>query len=61
MIHFWLNRALVPTGIVEKFSAGYWGITLVALALQAAMIGLVFYLNRRHFARPAQPALVAAG
>jgi hypothetical protein len=60
MIHFWLNKALVPTGIVEKFSAGYWGITLVALALQAAMIGLVLYLNRRHFARPAQPALVPA-
>jgi hypothetical protein len=61
MLHFWLNKGLVPAGIVERFSAGYWGVTLLALALQAATIWLVLHLNRRHFGRRPAEALVAAG
>jgi hypothetical protein len=60
MIHFWLNKGLVATGMVERFSAGYWAITLVALALQAGMIALVVYLNRRHFGRPRAAVAVPA-
>jgi hypothetical protein len=60
MIHFWLNKGLVATGIVERFSAGYWAITLVALALQAATIWLALHLNRRHFGRRPAETLVPA-
>ncbi len=60
MIHFWLNKGLVATGMVEKFSAGYWAVTAVALALQAAMVALILYLNRRHFHRSQPVAAVPA-
>ncbi|MCX7644848.1 MAG: hypothetical protein N2Z62_06055 [Rhodobacteraceae bacterium] len=60
MVHFWLNKGLVAAGLVERFSAGYWAITLVALALQAATIWLVLHLNRRHFGRRRPEALVPA-
>ncbi len=52
MLHFWINKGLVANGLVAKFSAGYWGLTAIALAFQLAMIWLVFRLNRRHFGQP---------
>jgi hypothetical protein len=60
MIHFWLNKGLVETGLVDKFGAAYWAITAVALASQAAMIWLVLHLNRRHFGTPRPAAAVPA-
>jgi hypothetical protein len=27
MIHFWLNKGLVATGLVAKFSVAYWSIS----------------------------------
>jgi hypothetical protein len=60
MLHFWLNNGLVAAGIVEKFGAAYWVLTLVALASQAAMIWLVLHLNRRHFGAPKPAAAVPA-
>jgi hypothetical protein len=60
MTHFWLNKGLVANGLIEKFSTGYWAITLIAIAFQASMIWLVFHLNRRHFGRPAQAQGVPA-
>jgi hypothetical protein len=60
MTHFWLNKGLVANGLIEKFSTGYWVITLIAIAFQALMIWLVFHLNRRHFGRPAQAQGVPA-
>lgn len=60
MTHFWLNKGLVANGLVAKFSAGYWAITLIAIAFQVAMIWLVFHLNRRHFGRSAQAQGVPA-
>ncbi len=60
MLHFWINKGLVANGIVAKFSTGYWVLTAVALAFQAAMIALVFYLNRRHFGSPAEGTAVPA-
>jgi hypothetical protein len=60
MIQFWLNKGLVGAGIVAQFSATYWAITAVALALQAATIWLVWHLNRRHFGRTAPAAAIPA-
>ena len=49
MVHFWLNKGLVATGLVAKFGLAYWTISGVAVAFQVAMIALVFALNRKHF------------
>ncbi len=49
MIHFWLNRGMVDSGLVVKFSAAYWAISGLALAIQFATIWLVYILNRKHF------------
>ncbi|ARE41002.1 hypothetical protein RGUI_2861 [Rhodovulum sp. P5] len=51
MLHFWLNKGMVASGLIEKFSAGYWAISAVAVALQFLMVWFVFHLNRRHFGR----------
>lgn len=56
MIHFWVNKGLVATGLIAKFGAAYWIATAPALILQVAMILLVLKLNRMHFGRPAAPA-----
>lgn len=59
MLHFFINKGLVEAGIVDQFSAIYWGLTVFALASQAIAIALVLRLNHQHFsARPVQPALV---
>ncbi|SIO52129.1 hypothetical protein SAMN05444722_3029 [Rhodovulum sp. ES.010] len=57
MLQFWLNRGVVPSGLVEKFSAGYWAVSALAVAIQIVMVWFTFHLNRRHFgrARGAQP------
>jgi hypothetical protein len=60
LLHFWVNKGLVATGLIAKFSAGYWGLTALALAFQVAMIALVWHLNRRHFGQPRPGAAVPA-
>lgn len=49
MIHFFVNKGLVATQVIDKFSATYWAITAIALVSQALMVWLVFRLNRQHF------------
>ena len=49
MIHFFVNKGLVASGMIAKFGVAYWSLTTPALILQAAMIVLVFSLNARHF------------
>ncbi len=49
MIHFFVNKGLVGTQIIDKFSVAYWGFTAIALVLQVAMVLLVLRLNRQHF------------
>ena len=49
MLHFWLNRGLVDSGLIGKFSFGYWTISAFAVAIQLATAWLVFTLNRKHF------------
>ncbi|UWQ11235.1 hypothetical protein K3X41_00590 [Aliiroseovarius crassostreae] len=59
LTHFFLNAGLVKAGVLDKFSALYWGGTTIALVLQFAMIALVLRLNKQHFGRSqavAQPA-----
>ena len=51
MLQFWLNKGLVASGIVDKYSLAFWLISAVAVVLQAAMIALVLRLNRQHFGR----------
>ncbi len=59
MLHFFINKGLAEAGVIDKFSAIYWGLTALALISQVIAIALVVRLNRQHFtARPVQPALV---
>ncbi len=60
MLHFWLNKGLVDAGLVTAFSAGYWVISGVAVAIQIATIWLVLTLNRKHFGRRRNDAPVPA-
>ena len=49
MIHFFVNKGLVDAGIVAKFGAAYWALTIPALIAQFAMVALVLRLNHQHF------------
>ncbi|WP_095587337.1 TsoY family (seleno)protein [Actibacterium ureilyticum] len=60
MVHFWVNKGLVANGLIDKFGAGFWALTAIALALQVSMIWLVFRLNRQHFGKPSPAAPVPA-
>lgn len=60
MMFFFINKGLVANGVVDKFDTAYWALTAIALASQAAMIALVFRLNRQHFTRQAAPTAVPA-
>ncbi len=60
MLHFWINKGLVGAGVIAKFGFAYWSLTGLALAAQLGMIALVFALNRRHFTKRVDPALMPA-
>ncbi len=60
MLHFWINKGLVATGLIAKFGIAYWGFSAVALGFQIAMVLLVIYLNRRHFGRTGNAQVVPA-
>lgn len=60
MLHFWINKGLVANGLIAKFGIAYFSLSAVAVALQIAMIALVFALNRQHFQRSAAPKVVPA-
>lgn len=58
MLHFFINKGLVGAGIVDKFGLAYWLLTAIALASQGLMIALVVRLNRQHFGKIPEAALV---
>jgi hypothetical protein len=58
MLHFWINKGLVATGMITKFSVVYWGLSGIALVLQFAMIALVVRLHRQHFQAGRAPVAV---
>jgi hypothetical protein len=60
MIQFWLNKGLVATGLVAKYSVAYWGISAIAVALQVGMIVLVWMLATKHFRADPTKAAVPA-
>ena len=60
LLHFFINRGLVDAGLIVKFGPTFWALTAIALASQAAMIWLVWHLNRRHFGKPQAQGLPAA-
>jgi hypothetical protein len=51
MIHFFVNKGMVATGMIDKFGTAYWAVTAIALLAQAIAIFLVFRLNSQHFTR----------
>ncbi len=59
MLHFWVNKGLVEAGLIAEFGVAYWAFTAPALALQIAMIALVWHLHRLHFAAPRAPRTAA--
>lgn len=56
MLHFFVNSGLVPAGLVAKFDTGYWALTGLALAIQAATILLAFRLNAVNLSPRDSPA-----
>lgn len=56
LMQFYINKGLVGAGLLDKFSAGYWAVTAIALVLQVATIFLVFKLNAKHFQTAGHPA-----
>jgi hypothetical protein len=60
MVQFYLNRALVPAGLVDKASIAYWTISALAIAMQLAAIWLAFRLNAKLLAAEPRPAAVPA-
>jgi hypothetical protein len=51
MLHFWLNKGLVATGLVVKYSLTYDLISALAIVFQVLMIALVLRLHRLHFGK----------
>ena len=60
MLQFFVNKGLVGSGGVEKFSAVYWALSAPALILQVATIALVIALNSKHFGADRTPIVQAA-
>ncbi len=60
LFQFFINKGLVATELVDKFSTGYWALTALALISQFAMVWLLFKLNSKHFGSEARQAMVAA-
>lgn len=59
MLHFFINKGLVATHVIDKFGTAYWTLTAVALIAQGLMIWLALRLNRQHFARRSAAAVPA--
>lgn len=46
-LFFFINKGLVANEIIAKFGVAFWGLTGIAVALQIAMIWLMFRLNAK--------------
>lgn len=55
MVQFWLNKGLVPAGLVAKFSTGYWAVTAAAILLQMVSVWLAMRIAGNALA-PQRPA-----
>lgn len=59
MMFFFVHKGLVASGMMDKFSLGYWALIAIALTSQALMIALVTRLNRQHFSSKTAVAVPA--
>lgn len=60
LLQFLVNKGLVASGMVDKYSITYWALTAVAIGFQFAMVWLILRLNRQHFGRTTSPMAVPA-
>ncbi len=60
MLQFFVNKGLVASGMIDKFSVTFWVVTGLAIAFQLAMVWLVLRLNRQHFASTPMAAAIPA-
>ena len=60
LFQFFINKGLVATELVDKFSTGYWALTALAIISQFTMVWLLFKLNSKHFGVEARQTLVPA-
>jgi hypothetical protein len=60
MLQFFVNKGLVGSNLVDKYSLIYWGITALALISQVAMVWLIFKVNTQHFGGARRETLIAA-
>lgn len=51
MLHFFVNKGLVATGLLAKFGIAYWVAMSPVIVLQVLTIVLVFHLQRLHFSQ----------
>ncbi|MCI2399754.1 hypothetical protein [Aliiroseovarius subalbicans] len=59
MMHFFINKGLVASGVVDKYSLAFWVLSGIAIVFQFAMVAMVLRLNRQHFSKSATAAVPA--
>ena len=60
MLQFFVNKGLVDSGMIDKYSVTFWVVTGLAIIFQLAMVWLVLRLNRQHFASTPRAAVIPA-
>jgi len=56
MGQFFINKALVTSGLLVKYGVVYFGLTAIVVVVQLATLWLMFTLIRRQINGPAQAA-----
>ena len=51
MLHFFMNKGLVNSGIIDRYSVVFWILVVIAAGIQFSMVWLVFRLNKQHFGK----------
>ncbi|PYG31178.1 TsoY family (seleno)protein [Pelagimonas varians] len=59
MIHFFVNKGLVASGLIAKFDVAYWSISGLAILSQIVAIVLIIRLGRQHFGHQTAVAIPA--
>lgn len=60
MLQFFVNKGLLDSGMIDKYSVTFWVATGIAITFQFAMVWLVLRLNRQHFASTPMAAVIPA-
>lgn len=59
MIHFFVNKGLAASGLIEKFGIAYWSVSGLAIVSQIIAIALIIRLGRQHFGHQTAVAVPA--